>query len=728
MIHPEQALIGRGGMGIVYRARDSELGRRVALKFLPPDLARSAEVVERFLREARSASALEHPHIATVYETGQAGVGRATGQRFIAMAYYDGQTLKEKLEQEGSLPVEEALGYATQIADALARAHRTGIVHRDVKPANVMITEAETVKLLDFGLAKAAAETRLTKTGRRLGTVAYMSPEQAAGEAVGPPTDCWAIGSILYEMVGGERPFDGERDAAILYAIQHESPAPLAEKQPDVPPGLVQVVRRCLEKDPQDRYASAEALLDDLRAIASGAGTADPRSSPEAERARLGRKWLIGMVAVLLVGLAVVAGWAVWNDGGATDPSPSGTTRDRSIAVLPFEVSGEGARTWRDGMVTMLSMNLDGAGGLRAIPDRRVFAAAEQVDSSAIEAGRSPALAVAEQAGARYAVLGSAVQLGETLRLGAEVHDVRSGRRLDRVEVQGLPDSVTALTDRLTRRVLDVLLEKSEERMPTVDLARITTSSLDALKAFLDGERHFRAGNFTAAIGDFESAVEMDSTFASAHVRLAISRAYAQAPGFLAPIRRAYRLSDRLSRRERRLLRAGYLYAVENREYAAVDSARQLTMDYPDDPTAWYYLGEFLTASSTPRGLPEAERAHEKAVALDPGVAPYRYNLANLAFSLHQDSALAARRIEALPSSPLTDLYRLLWNLNFGSPRQQDTAWARLDTLTLAAGWQITLRDALAHPTDRALKTRRLLLGQRCSYAPHMRWRRAGVI
>ena len=182
--------LGGGGMGVVYRARDPELGRSVALKFLPPHLAAHPEAEKRFAREAKAAAALDHPHIATVHEIGETEAGR----RFIAMAYYEGETLKEKLDQEGALPVEEVLGYAEQIAEALARAHEAGIVHRDVKPANVMVTAAGAVKLLDFGLAQVAAETRLTAPEQQLGTAAYMSPEQAEGEEVRAQTDVWAPG------------------------------------------------------------------------------------------------------------------------------------------------------------------------------------------------------------------------------------------------------------------------------------------------------------------------------------------------------------------------------------------------------------------------------------------------------------------------------------------------------------------------------------------------------
>ncbi|MEF8796716.1 MAG: serine/threonine-protein kinase, partial [Salinivenus sp.] len=265
-----EGCLGGGGMGIVYRARDPDLGRAVALKFLPPYLATSAEAERRFVREARSAAALEHPHIATIHEIGRS----EEGLRFIAMAYYEGETLKEKLAREGALPVGEAARYARQIAEALSAAHEAEIVHRDVKPANVMVTGRGAVKLLDFGLARAAAETGLTESGltesgRRLGTAAYMSPEQARGEEVGPQADLWALGALLYEMVTGTRPFGGGRPSAMLQGVLHEEPTPVDEKRAEVGPELGRVVRRCLEKDPAERYASAEALLRDLRPVAS---------------------------------------------------------------------------------------------------------------------------------------------------------------------------------------------------------------------------------------------------------------------------------------------------------------------------------------------------------------------------------------------------------------------------------------------------------------------------
>jgi tetratricopeptide (TPR) repeat protein/TolB-like protein len=689
--------LGGGGMGIVYRARDTDLGRTVALKFLPPHLAGTEEAEERFAREARAAAALEHSNVGTIHEIGRTG----EGHRYIVMTYYEGETLKERINREGPLPIEEALGYAAQIAEALARAHAAGIVHRDVKPANVMITERGEVKLVDFGLARLAESPRLTASGQQLGTVGYMSPEQVEGREVGPATDLWALGVVLYEMLTGERPFQGKRRAAVLHAVVHEAPTPVRDYRPEVSPELARVVERCLQKAPEDRYKSA-ALTEDLQALRAGKSpaTEGPPLSQASDGIFSQSRWIVGAAVVLLVAGFAALVWAVWPGGEV--PTDSG----RSVAVLPFEVSGAGAQEWRDGMVTALSLNLDGAAGLRAIPDRRIFAATEQVDSSQAGAGRSPALEVAQAVGATYAVVGSAVQLGQELRLSADVRRVGSGERLGQVEVEGLPGSVTTLTDQLTRKVLGVLLDRSEEAIPSVNLASITTSSLEALRSFLEGERHFRAEEYEAAFQDYETATDQDSTFALAHARRGLAASWIVKAGERdRAYRKAHELSGRLPLRERRLIWAQYARRVQDRVLTVTDSLRRWTKIYPDDPQVWYVLGETIFHGFVPGGWPEAERAFREATRLDPGVAPYHYHLMDIAMSLHHDSAMAARRIDAHPEGPVKKIYETFWDLNFGSPGRRQKAWTRLDTLPVPDvgnfGW---LRLPLLHPTDRALQ------------------------
>jgi formylglycine-generating enzyme required for sulfatase activity len=247
-------------MGVVYKAEDLRLKRTVALKFLSPELTSEPEARERFVHEAQAASELDHPNICTIHEIDET----EAGQMYIAMAYYQGASLKDRIKQ-GSVRVEEALDITVQLARGLGKAHQRGIIHRDIKPANILVTEEGLVKIVDFGLARLAKGTRVTKTGTTLGTVAYMSPEQAQGQGMDQRTDLWSLGVVLYEMLTGQLPFKGEREAAVLYSIVHEQPQRLKSLKPDVPSDLDRIVQRALEKKPESRYSSAEEMLKDLK-------------------------------------------------------------------------------------------------------------------------------------------------------------------------------------------------------------------------------------------------------------------------------------------------------------------------------------------------------------------------------------------------------------------------------------------------------------------------------
>jgi serine/threonine protein kinase len=252
--------IGRGGMGVVFKAEDIRLQRTVALKFLPPNLAESAELKERFLIEARAAAALSHPNICVIHE-----VGESEGRSFIAMEYVEGETLRDRIKKK-SLTTEDVLAIASQVAAGLGEAHHKGIVHRDIKSANIMVTAKGQAKVMDFGLAKLRGGSSLTKSQTTLGTVAYMSPEQAKGEEVDGRTDLWSLGVVLYEMLTGEFPFKGDRDLSIIHSIVHEDPKPIKSRKPPVPLELQQVVTRSLKKNREARYGLAEDMLKDLKA------------------------------------------------------------------------------------------------------------------------------------------------------------------------------------------------------------------------------------------------------------------------------------------------------------------------------------------------------------------------------------------------------------------------------------------------------------------------------
>ena len=256
------AKLGEGGMGVVYKAEDTKLKRPVALKFLAPHLLQDEEARKRFQREATAAAGLSHPNICTVYEIGEEG-----GQSFLAMEFIEGESLEKKIER-GPLPLKEALGFARQVADGLAAAHAKGVVHRDIKPGNLLVTPEGRVKILDFGLALLTEGSKLTQLDTTVGTVAYMSPEQAQGVEVDYRTDIWALGCVLYEMVRGQRPFQGVYDQALVYEIVNQQPEPLTAVRAGVPMELEWIVGKCLAKDREDRYGRAEDMMLDLRTLA----------------------------------------------------------------------------------------------------------------------------------------------------------------------------------------------------------------------------------------------------------------------------------------------------------------------------------------------------------------------------------------------------------------------------------------------------------------------------
>ena len=296
--------IGAGGMGTVYMAEDTNLKRRVALKFLTPEAAASPEAAARLLREARAASALDHPHIATIYE-----IGDHAGQPFIAMAHYEGETLAARLAH-GPLPIPEVVRIVTQVADALDAAHAAGIVHRDLKPSNLMLTTTGQVKVLDFGIAKmdfGETATHLTHAGNTVGTAAYMSPEQAGGEAVDARSDLWSFGVVTYEMLAGRLPFQGTNALAIIQAVQTATPTPIRALRPDVAPELEEVVRRTLVRGRDRRTITASDVRNlaadcnaQLSSSAQGRAVARPRTS---------RRTQVGAAVVALAVVASGVGW-----------------------------------------------------------------------------------------------------------------------------------------------------------------------------------------------------------------------------------------------------------------------------------------------------------------------------------------------------------------------------------------------------------------------------------
>jgi len=373
--------LGQGGMGVVYKALDTRLNRQVALKFLPQDLTRDQETIDRFINEAQTASALDHANICTIHEIGET----EEGQMFIVMAYYAGETLQKKVVS-GQLSVDSVIDIVMQVARGLERAHEAGITHRDIKPSNLVITPRGEVKIIDFGLAKLVGQTRLTKTGSTLGTVAYMSPEQVQAEAVDHRTDIWSLGVVLYEMLTGKLPFRGDYEAAMLYTIVNEKPEALAKHRTDVPEGLQQVLDQALVKDVEARYQHIDELLADLKGERkTGSTSTKPRSRVKSGKIK---RSMIAYASVFVVAILVMV-LGVWIfsrqpaqivqpkhqqvtfTGDATYPAISpdgqfiayvtGTPRDSQKVLIQDLAGGQTLNVYQAKMFTNLRWSPDGA-------------------------------------------------------------------------------------------------------------------------------------------------------------------------------------------------------------------------------------------------------------------------------------------------------------------------------------------------------------------------------
>jgi len=387
--------LGEGGMGVVYKAEDTKLKRTVALKFLPPELTRDADAKARFIQEAQAACALDHPDICTIFEIDETG----DGQLFIAMALYEGETLTRKIER-GPLPIEQAVEIAMRVAQGLGRAHEAGIVHRDIKPGNIMITGRGDVKIVDFGLAKLAGQAKLTRTGSTIGTAAYMSPEQAQGEEVDQRTDIWSLGVVLYEMLTGQLPFKGEHEAALLYSIVHEKPQALSESRPDVPTSLSSIISKVLQKDRALRYQTTSELIIDLKKL-------------------------------------VVPGIQLLH-------------QDKSIAVLPFEnLSPDPDQEYfSDGLTEEVISDLSNVRALRVI---------SRSSAMTFKGTKKKVPEIARELDVQYVLEGSVRKAGNSLRITAQLIDAASDAHLWAEKYSGTLDDVFDVQEKVSRSIVAAL-------------------------------------------------------------------------------------------------------------------------------------------------------------------------------------------------------------------------------------------------------------------------------
>jgi len=621
--------LGEGGMGVVYKAQDTKLDRLVALKFLPPHLTSEPVEKERFIHEAKAASALNQTNITTIYE-----IDEFDGQMFIVMEYVEGMTLKQMIEKE-TLSIKKILDIGIQICEGLAMAHEKGVVHRDIKSDNIMVTPRGQVKIMDFGLAKLKGATKITQTGSTLGTAAYMSPEQASGEEIDSRSDIFSFGVVLYELITGHLPFKGEHQAAIIYSVINETPEPLTRYKANVPDGLQRIVVKALEKDREERYQHIDELLADLRRERKSLEYVKTAQIAVAEPPKPKRKLLPIIIPASVVFIIVLVFLILKPFKFEVAPEKGAVAKENSLAVMYFDnlVDPEDKQKLGEIVTNLLITGLSESQYLKVVSSQRLYDILKLLGKEGEKKiDKNIATQVAAKAGVKWMLLGSILQIKPRIEITTQLVDVETGEIKASQRITGeKEEEVFSIVDKLTvvlKKDLSLPVAAQQEKEPSV--ANVTTHSPEAYRFYLEGLDNINKMYFKEAENSFRKALEIDSTFAMAYHRLALTKNYegdnSAAKEFIA---KAMKYSDRITQKEKLQIKTLEAYISGNYPQA-IKELQEVAERYPDEKEVYFTIGAIYYSD-----LHDGEKAVHylsKAIQIDPlykmayNVLAYTYN------------------------------------------------------------------------------------------------------